>query len=399
MPESHGAARTWTARLARLAAAPLLLLAPALAAAQTPSAEVAADLPGACAGAAPGSAFATRCAEIFARGPGEAARVATFADGVNLDTLGAQGRVTRGMAAAGPRVAWHQLNLFASAATVPGGWSATPYEKGYDVRSACGLLGADTPLSEHTSVGLSLTWRRTHNGFERDAGRLDTDTVFVTLALDGTVGARGRFDVYAGWGRTRLEMERHVSYTLTIDAGLPTEGTVTVDARATARPRGGQWVAGGSWSHDLLGGATSFGPVVRADYVRTEVDPFTESGGAGLALRYERRSQASLTGEAGVELSRAFSTSAGVLAPQFSLSYVHEFLDDQRATFGRFVDDTGATPIALRTQFPDRSALRVRASLPWTLAHGWSLFLDYDGLYANRYEYRHRITLGARAEL
>ena len=398
MHASHGATPTWIARLARLTAVLPLLFLPALARAQTPSVEVAARLPDACAGAAPGSLFATRCGEIFASGPGVSARVTAFADGVNLDTLGAQGRVTRGMAAAGPRSAWHGLNLFASAATVPGGWSATPYEKGYDVRSACGLFGADTPLSDRTSAGLALTWRRTHNGFERDAGRLDTDTVFLTFSLAGTAGAHGHFDVYGGWGRTRLEMERHALYTLTTDAGLPSEGTVTVDARTAARPRGSQWVLGGSWGREILHGATTLGPVVRADYVRTAVDPFTESGGAGLALRYEGRSQASLTGEAGLELSRVFSTSVGVLAPQVSLAYVHEFLDDQRATIGRFVDDAGATPIALRTQFPDRSAVRVRASLPWTLAHGWSLFVDYDGLYGNRYEYHHRITLGVRAE-
>src|SRR6185369_6042996 len=87
---------------------------------------------------------------------------------------------------------------------------------------------------------------------------------------------------------------------------------------------------------DVAAGAASFGPYGRLRYIRSKIDSYTETDGAGLALSVSEARATSLTSVLGLRGSRAISESSGVVIPQARFEYEHEFKDDVRTSSTRF---------------------------------------------------------------
>lgn len=375
----------------------LLLAASTGVRAQTPAEELDARWTAICAGAVPGTTFATRCAEILEAGPGLGNRRSAAAEGNNLDTLGAQGRLARQRREEPAVSLAGKLNVYLTAFARPGGWRGTSFEQRYDDSGRGALVGADLPLGARGALGAALSFSRDEGEFTAGAGRIDADTVALTLYADAA-GERARWGVHAGYGRSDYDLLRTVRYDLVLNAGQPDETRASVDGIARAQADASQLTAGVHAGFDAVRGGAWFGPVVRVDWVRMTVDPYQETGGAGLSMRFDERRSSSLRGEAGLEFSFATSLGGGVLSPQFYAAYAREFADDRRATVGRFNGDTRGTPVPVRTQEPDRNFVRAGASLSAVFPRGFVLLLDVDATIAHRYEYGARVSLGLRKE-
>jgi outer membrane lipase/esterase len=100
------------------------------------------------------------------------------------------------------------------------------------------------------------------------------------------------------------------------------------------------------------------------NYRDTRIDGFRESGGTGVELAYENQNIVSLTTQAGVYASIAISTGMGVIVPQTTVEYVHEFLDDQRTVGFRFVQDLRRRKFLYQTDPPDRDYVNVALGVP-----------------------------------
>lgn len=115
----------------------------------------------------------------------------------------------------------------------------------------------------------------------------------------------------------------------------------------------------------------TFSPAVGLTYGRSDVDGFTETGGAALIV--DPFEADSLRGFAGLTL-RGMATSAAELS--FTAGYEHEFAQDSRRAHGTFVDMPagGIYPDAADATYDDPVAregtLLFLASLGWRLANG-----------------------------
>lgn len=101
----------------------------------------------------------------------------------------------------------------------------------------------------------------------------------------------------------------------------------------------------------------------------------------------------------GVFASLAWSLRFGVLVPQATVEYVHEFLDDQRVIYFRFAEDNAfRTKFRFQTDPPDRDYLNASVGLLLVLPHGISAYANYTGLFAYSDQHRHTVTVGVRVE-
>lgn len=383
---------------------PLLLalaLAPATfpALAQSPAEELDASWVAVCAGAAPASTFETRCAEILNAGPGIGNRRSEAATGNNLDTLSSQGRVTREEGRRDPAFRLGKVSFHAASQFEPSSWDATAYENGYDSDRFDLALGADWPVGKVAVLGFTLARSTVDTTHDENAGEVDADTYLLTGYANIAAGERHRVDAYVAWGTSDYDVARNIDYTLVLNAGQPGETTTDVSGIAVAEPEGNQAAVGAAWGWDALSGATTFGPTLRADWEKVDVDAYRETGGAGLSMSYGKREASSLRAEAGAAVAHAFSRNWGVLSPQGYAAYGWEFDDDQTATYGAFNGDTNAVPVAVRTQYPDRNYVRAGVALAATFRNGWIAFASLDGLFGHRYESRNRISIGMRKEM
>jgi uncharacterized protein YhjY with autotransporter beta-barrel domain len=103
----------------------------------------------------------------------------------------------------------------------------------------------------------------------------------------------------------------------------------------------------------------------------------------------------SLTSTLGFQGSVAISTSFGVVVPQVSAEYVHEFLNDRRTIHA----SSNGAPVDFVTDPPDRDYFNVGGGVVFVLPDGISPFLNYTAEVANRFEEVHTVTLGVRLEM
>lgn len=368
-----------------------------LAQGQSPPEELDRSWVNVCAGAEPGSEFAARCAEILNSGPGSGNRRSEAALGNNVGVSAAPGR--QGQAGEDREVFdFAGISLFV---TFDAGWadrSGGDYEAGYGASRRGVLAGVDRFLSDRAVVGLAGRFAAQSTEFDGGAGDLETTEMGLLLYQNLSITDRTVLDSYLGAARMRLESTRSIGYSLVVDAGLPTERTISVAGAATADTRGNQFTAGTRLARDLFLGALTAAPSAGVDFVTTGIDPYAETDGIGLALAYEGQSTRSLTSVLGLSLSASWSRAWGVLTPELLGELVHEFEDDSRVITTRFVQDSGAYPLLVRTEGPDRDYARLSGSLSAILPNGLVMFADYAGTLGHAWLEEHAASLGVRLE-
>ena len=159
--------------------------------------------------------------------------------------------------------------------------------------------------------------------------------------------------------------------------------------------QGGVSITGG---YDLNRGALSFGPYVRATYIRAKVNDLTETGGGDGNVRVNAQSISSLTSDVGVQAAYAISTSWGVLSPNVKLEWEHQFRDNSRLLTGSLVVDPLQTPYTVATDEPDRNYFNLGLGLAAQFAHGRSAFIAYETVLGRSTVTNNAVTLGMRLE-
>jgi outer membrane autotransporter protein len=81
----------------------------------------------------------------------------------------------------------------------------------------------------------------------------------------------------------------------------------------------------------------------------------------------------------------AFSVPFGVVQPQLSASWVHEYANDQRNVNGQFVEDNRPNPTTFKFQLesPDRNYAVISAGVSAVLPHDIQPFAEFSTMQGN----------------
>jgi outer membrane autotransporter protein len=278
-------------------------------------------------------------------------------------------------------------------------------ERGFDGHRYRGTLGADYRLDAGTHIGLMVSYESYKSTFDRelagvnftptgDAGGVKSKTWAATVFASFALGENAWADASAGYAWNDNDFRRNAIF-------QPSTRTLTRNVNAVGSADGNQYFISAGAGFDLGNGPVNFGPYVRARYVKSDIDAYTETDTAnsGLQLAVDKQKAKSLTTVVGASASYAIGTSWGVIVPQARLEYEHEFEDDSRATITRFALDPNNVPFASFTDRPDRNYFNAGLGLMFVLPNGVQPFIDYEALLGYRDFDRHRVTLGLRVEI
>jgi len=279
------------------------------------------------------------------------------------------------------------FSLFASADYQKFDKDPTRFESGFDRDTVGGTIGADYLFRNGLVLGTAVSYAHEFGNYDGIAGGFDHDAYGI-LVYGSVVPLSNMFvDVVAGYTRKDYSFDRRVSVTsATVNFSGPTSGDTT----------GNEFKFGLNTGYDFLLGPFTVGPRVGVLYRETTIEGFRESGRTGAELDYDNQNIQSLTTMAGVYGSVAISTGFGVIVPQATAEYVHEFLDDQRSVGFRLVQDPAQNRFLYQTDLPDRDYVNLGVGVSMVLPNGMQPFLNFREMLAYRDRSSHTVTLGLR---
>lgn len=360
--------------------------------AQAPDDALAAGWDTLCGGAAPGSTLADRCAEIFAGGPNSRQRAA---GGSFLGEIPGQGRAATRDGAPEDEVLRAELGA---------GWSAFASADAGELRRRDGVneapfdgdtwgatAGLDWAPRPAWHLGLVANHTRDSLDFQRSDGSLRTRFSGL-MALGGwSFAEQWSLEAYAGRLQGDYRIRRAIDFTLLSGVRVNTIAQAGTDADRDLAGLGLTWsLPRGAWEWQLGTGL---------DWQRTDLDPYVETGGAGLALAVPGRRVVSRRGRLDAALARNVPAPWGVWQPLVRIGWRHEYANPARPLTVFFVNDGNATPIRFDTDDADDAWGEAGLGAVFVFTRGHSAFVEYRQRFGHDFLQERILAIGWRIEL
>ncbi len=283
------------------------------------------------------------------------------------------------------------FSLFASADYQKFDKDTTRFETGFERDTVGGTVGADYLFRSGLVLGAAFSYGHEFGNYEGAGGGFDHDAYGI-LVYGSVVPITNLFvDAVAGYTRKDYSFDRRAS--ISLPAAAP---PINIAGSTSGDTDGNEFKVGVNTGYDFLLGRFTVGPRAGVLYRETTIEGFRESGRTGLELAYDNQNIQSLVTTVGVYGSVAISTGFGVIVPQATAEYVHEFLDDQRSVGFRLVQDPLQARFLFQTDPPDRDYFNLGVGVAMVLANGLQPYLNFRELVGYNDRSSHTVTLGLR---
>lgn len=295
-----------------------------------------------------------------------------------------------GGAAGADSVIMGPLGVWFNNAYTVGNVDSSFQQLGYGFGNWAFTLGADYRVLDRLAVGAAFGYQNNSADFDRSQGNTETDMYTGMIYAAYHVTENFHLDANASYGGSRYDTTRAIRYNL---------GTAdSVDSRAKSSAGGEHYAFGLRAGYNLNLESVTVEPYARFNYYALQVDPYSEKGGSGWAMRVSEQNVRSLTTSLGVQFSRAFSLPWGIVVPQVYGEWHHQYKDNARNISASFVGDPAAQQFSVVTTGPTRNYGTVGARIAASFAHNISAYLGYDALVGYQNVDSHRVMVGGRLE-
>jgi uncharacterized protein with beta-barrel porin domain len=306
-----------------------------------------------------------------------------------------------------------RLGVFANGTFTGGGKDATSQEAGFDFKTFGATVGADYRFTDNLVLGIAFNYMSTNIdfdtvSFENTPAGGGIDTRSFGFSIYGTYYATGQFyvDGIFSFARNHYDIDRRIIYAVpaTDRTGTLIPGMITtVNQTAQGDTHSTQYAFSIGAGYDFPVRGFTVTPFTRLEYSRLNINGYQEAinntaNGSGLALEFDDQHVDSLISVLGGQASYAISTGIGVLLPQVRAEWRHEFKNDARTIMSGFVNDPTNTPLALRTDRPDRNFFTLGTSLSATFRGGVAAFVSYETVVGLAQVTAHSVVGGVRLE-
>lgn len=235
--------------------------------------------------------------------------------------------------AAGDMDGEENWGLFVNATGSRGERDQSEMVEGFEYDGFNITVGGDYLFASGTVFGGAIGFGSTSSELNNHSGQLDSDILMFSLyGLHDF--ERFYLDGVLGFGFGDYQNDRYQDFTV---SGVNLNQTLNGDTDGNilfASFGGGKVFTFSNFDFDLSG---------RLNYLRATIDGYQESTdsplGTGLALELDDQEITSITSDIGVRASYPFSFSFGVMQPEVSFNYLHEFDDDGDDIRARFIND------------------------------------------------------------
>ena len=281
------------------------------------------------------------------------------------------------------------LGVFVSADYQNYDQDSNRFEGGFSRDTVGGTAGVDYMFSNGFVIGTALNYAHEFGNYDGVGGGFDHNAYGIQLYGSVVPIPRLFIDTVLGYTRKEYGFERRASVTLAPNSRI-------VAGSTTGDTDGNEFRISLNTGYDFQLGMFTFGPRAGVSYRETTMDSFREQGNTGLELSYDNQNAQSLTTTAGIYGAMAISTGFGVIVPQGTFEYVHEFLDDQRSVGFRLVQEVAQQRFLFQTDRPDRDYFNLSVGASMVLPSGLQPFLNFRELIAYRDRSSHTVTVGLR---
>jgi uncharacterized protein with beta-barrel porin domain len=297
-----------------------------------------------------------------------------------------------------------RLGVFATGRVILGDKDETSESDGYDFQTTGLTVGADYRLTEALVLGGAFGYSYYDVDFDSTprspSGQdLDSDTyafsAFGTYAFDFGLFA----DVIGTVGWADFDSKRKI-FILNNNPNNAFNGndiSRTADGSFDVFQYGIAARVGYDYTLEQVDGLTVT-PIAGVEYLRAEIDGYTEKGAQGLNLEYDDFDAKSLTSNLGLEANYAISTGIGIVTPGINGRWVHEFENDEGPDVAYANDPTGLSKFKVSADKVDEDYGVVGTSVATQFAGGWAAFVDYAAPVGLDNFTVHQINFGLRKE-
>ncbi len=271
----------------------------------------------------------------------------------------------------------------------------TTFGDGFDSTVLGATAGADFRFSNMFLAGGAFNYGNRNGDFD-NGGDFNTNS-YGGLIYGSFMPISAMFlDVSLGYTRHNYKVHREVLY--------QNLGTTIFPGTPKSNSDGNEFAIRAVTGYDHTMGMVTVGPRVGVNYSHLSIDGYKESGGSGLALKYEDQTVKSLQTTVGLQGSMAINTSYGVWVPQATADYVHEFENDQRSIDVQFAGDNraeapgGVSKFSFNNDKPDRDFFNLGIGTVLVLSNGIQPFINFRALVGHSQFDNYAGTIGLRIE-
>jgi outer membrane autotransporter protein len=241
-------------------------------------------------------------------------------------------------------------------------------------------------LTEHLVTGLAFNYINTSSDYSQSAGHMNSDTYMGAFYGSYYLPKDFYVDWLANVGGSNSSFNRQFAY-----SGF--------QGQANSRPSGNQYGFALNSGKDFSWLAWTFAPYTRFEYINLNIDAYQERGGTGMDVSVNGQANQSFTSDLGVQLSRAFSLSWGVITPALRAEWEHQYLNNNRSIQMRLSDASpGLGNFVIATGNPDRDYMNLGGSVSATLPNGRAVFIHYQTRLGQAAISEHIVEAGVRLE-
>lgn len=292
---------------------------------------------------------------------------------------------------------WNGLGFFASGLVESLNRDITTFQDGYKSTIFGFTGGADYRFSNKLIAGVAFNYFNTNGDF-RSGGNFSTNSYGGLLFAAYLPTDRTFMQVTGGYTRNNYLVVRAVDLKLKDDAAAI---ALNPKGPASSNSNGNIFSLGFLTGYDHPIGWFTIGPRAGVTYTNTQIGDYTENGSTGVELKYNDQWIHSLQSVLGIQASTAFSTSVGVLVPQFNADYIHEFANSQRLITVQFAEDfrDNPTKFQFKNDVPVRNYANLGTGLVMVFPNGWQTFINFRAMVGNEQFNNYAGTFGLRIEL
>jgi uncharacterized protein YhjY with autotransporter beta-barrel domain len=266
------------------------------------------------------------------------------------------------------------LSVFASAGATALNHHNNEFEDGYEAQLPTVTIGADYWISPRLLAGVGFNYTN-FDGTYDDGGGFDKDIFSPLLYATYLPFDRAFVNTVLGYSRNENSNNRRVVVPLS-------DGSV-FNGRTSADYDENQYTATLQAGYDHPIDNFTIGPRLGFAYGYSQVDSFKEKGSTGAELRYSGLNQTSVQTSLGAAATVTIAIPYGVLLPQASVAWVHEYANDARNIDARFVEAPSSPKFNFQRERPARNWANIGLGVSASLVNGMQPFAQFQTVQGN----------------
>ena len=255
--------------------------------------------------------------------------------------------------------------------------SSNKYEQGYTATIPSVTVGGGYLFSDKLETGMVFNYTNSNGDYSKGGG-FNVDSFSPLMYINYLPFDNAFTNLVLGYTRQNITNNRIAVATSSIPTVSP------INRKTNGEFNTNQYNLNFLSGYDFFIDNFSIGPRVGVNVNQWDMDAYHENSKTGLELRYNSQHQTSIQTTLGLSASSAHSFTFGVLVPQVTASWVHEFDNDSRTIKSQFVQAPTSAGFSFQTERPERDWAVIDVGVSLVMQNGIQAFANFSTVQGNQ---------------